>query len=98
MLFVLNPDFIENDPFTMYANGELDLSFHINCNVEIESHNILCRGGYQAEICIINAENAEKSSNHEFWRKMFCLVGDHIYFPKSGELQAKPKFSPDGRG
>ena len=26
------------------------------------------------EISISKAENAEKNSNHEFWRKMFCLV------------------------
>ena len=28
------------------------------------------------------AENAEKSSNHEFWRKMFCLVAITYTSPK----------------
>ena len=28
------------------------------------------------------AENAEESSNHEFWRKMFCLVAITYTSPK----------------
>ena len=28
------------------------------------------------------AENAEKSGNHEFWRKMFCLVAITYTSPK----------------
>ena len=62
----------------MYAHGKLDLrfsSFSLG-NAEIESRNIcgvegtrLNRNLYKSK-----AENAEKSGNHEFWRKIFCLV------------------------
>ena len=69
----------------MYVYGKLDLGFPIFSlgNAEIESRNIcgvegtrLNRNLYKSK-----AENAEKSGNHEFWRKMFSC--DHIYFPKS---------------
>ena len=61
MLFVLNPDLIENDLFTMYAHRELDL----NCNAEIESQNTLWSTGYQAliiEICIMKGQKRQISS------------------------------------
>ena len=35
------------------------------------------------------AENAEKNSNHEFWRKMFCLVVITFTFPKVSVTASK---------
>ena len=70
----------------MYVYGKLDLGFPIFSlgNAEIESRNIcgvegtrLNRNLYKSK-----AENAEKSGNHEFWRKMFCLVAITYTSPK----------------
>ena len=70
----------------MYAHGKLDLRFSIFSlgKAEIESRNI-CGVDFLLKFFIeipqnlacefkSKAENAEKSGNHEFWRKMFCLV------------------------
>ena len=70
----------------MYAHGKLDLRFSIFSlgKAEIESRNIcgvegtrLNRNLYKSK-----AENVEKSGNHEFWRKMFCLVPITYTSPK----------------
>ena len=37
------------------------------------------------------AENAEKNSNHEFWRKMFCLLAITFAFPKVSVTASKQK-------
>ena len=70
----------------MYAHGKLDLRFSIFSlgSAEIKSRNIcgvegtrLNRNLYKSK-----AENAEKSGNHEFRRKMFCLVAITYTSPK----------------
>ena len=62
----------------MYVYGKLDLGFPIFSlgNAEIESRNICGVEGTRLNWNLYKskAENAEKSDNHEFWRKMFCLV------------------------
>ena len=62
----------------MYADGKLDLRFSIFSlgNAEIESQNICGLEGTRlnGNLYKSKAENAEKSGNHEFCRKMFCLV------------------------
>ena len=62
----------------MYADGTLDLRFSIFSlgNAEIESRNICGVEGTRLNLNLYKskAENSEKSGNHEFWRKMFCLV------------------------
>ena len=92
MLLVLNPDLIENDLLLcMPIKSWTLLFFFINCNAEIESQTILCSGGYQAKLKSVKskAENAEKNSNHEVCRKMFCLVGITYTSPKVSVTASK---------
>ena len=70
----------------MYAHRKLDLRFSIFSlgNAEIESRNICGVEGTRINLnlCKSKAKNAEKSGNHEFWRKMFCLVAITCTSPK----------------
>ena len=61
----------------MYAHGELDLWFFYQAmpKYRVAKYFVEWRVPGLTEIMYkSNAENAEKSSNHEFWRKTFCLV------------------------
>ena len=67
----------------MYAHGKLDLRFSIISlgNAEIESWNICGVEDTRLNWNLYKSK-AEKSGNHEFWRKMFCLVAITYTSPK----------------